>query len=152
MNTKTILAATLFAASALTVQADDYNYLTVACNNSEQSISLSAVQKLTFDASQVIVWTTDGQQITFPLAQMEKMSFTANPTSIQSLAGQSQDLRYEGGQLLVHGSGLVRVYRTDGALVYVAKTVSGDNAIGLDALRSGLYVISFAGQTIKIEK
>ena len=81
---KMVICAALLAVCTQGIKADEYNYLTVAYNNIEQSITLSKVQKITFSASEVIVATTEGN-VTFPLNQMEKMTFTAEPTAIEKL-------------------------------------------------------------------
>ena len=65
------MCAAIMAACTQGMKADDYNYLTVAYNNIEQSITLSTVQKITFSTTEVIVTTTGGN-VTFPLVCLSK--------------------------------------------------------------------------------
>ena len=83
MNKKFLLGSVLMAAS-LSSTADDLNYLTVAYNNVEQSIELSTVQKITFEEGNAVVYTT-GETYTYPLSEMQKMTFTQDPNAIKSI-------------------------------------------------------------------
>jgi len=147
---KMVICAALLAACTQGIKADDYNYLTVAYNSIEQSITLSTVQKITFSASEVIVATTEGN-VTFPLSQMEKMTFTADPTAIEKLPEASDNLHFENGHLLT-GSGLIRVYNAGGALIRLANVTEKNGSVDISTLPSGLYIISQGKETIKIKK
>ena len=149
MKRMTIMAL-LLAAAWQTTKADDLNYLTVAYNKVEQSITLSTVQKITFNSTQVLVTTTEGV-VTFPLSEMEKMTFTAEKTAIERLPETSDNLRFENGRLQA-GTGILRVYNTGGALVRIADIKEKHGSINLDGLPEGLYVVSQGKETIKIKK
>lgn len=151
MNKKIFMAVALFSASSLSVVADDYNFLTVAYNSVEKSISLPTVQKLTFDESNVIVWTTEGQ-VTFPLSEMEKMTFTADPTAIEALPEQAKGIQYENGTLSVAKAGTLRIYKANGALVSIMQVEKGGTSLNLNNLESGLYIINQGKKTIKLVK
>ena len=73
----------LLAVGAM-AHAEDYKYLTLGYNSVEASVELATLQKITFENGNVVVTTSNGTQ-TFPLAQMEKMYFSANATGIQQL-------------------------------------------------------------------
>lgn len=145
-----VICAALLAASTQGIKADDYNYLTVAYNNIEQSITLSTVQKITFSTTNVIVATTEGN-VTFPLNQMEKMTFTAEPTAIEKLPEKSANLRFENGKLKA-GTGMLRVYNAGGALIRIADVKEKQGNIDLGSLPAGLYIVSQGNETIKIKK
>ena len=149
MNKKFLLGSVLMAAS-LSSSADDLNYLTVAYNNVEQSIELSTVQKITFEEGNAVVYTTS-ETYTYPLSEMQKMTFTQDPTAIKSLPTESDDLKFLNGQLSVSGKGTLRVYNASGALIRMANIEKKSN-VSLNGLKPGLYVISMGDQTIKITK
>lgn len=149
MNKKFLLGSVLMAAS-LSSTADDLNYLTVGYNNVEQSIELSTVQKITFEEGNAVVYTT-GETYTYPLSEMQKMTFTQDPTAIKSLPTESDDLKFLNGQLSVSGKGTLRVYNASGALIRMANIEKKSN-VSLNGLKPGLYVISMGDQTIKITK
>ena len=145
-----VMCAALLAAATQWMMADDYNYLTVAYNNIEQSITLSTVQKITFSTTEVIVATTEGN-VTFPLSQMEKMTFTADPTAIGKLPEATDHLRFENGRLQA-GKGLVRVYNAGGALIRLANVKEEQGTIDLGTLPAGLYIVGQGNETIKVKK
>jgi len=122
----------------------------VAYNNIEQSITLSKVQKITFSASEVIVATTEGN-VTFPLNQMEKMTFTADPTAIEKLPETTDNLRFENGRLQT-GNGILRVYNAGGALIHIANVTEKKGSVDFSTLPAGLYIVSQGKETIKIKK
>lgn len=149
MKRMTIMAL-LLSAAWQTTKADDLNYLTVAYNKIEQSITLSTVQKITFNSTQVLVTTTEGV-VTFPLSEMEKMTFTAERTAIERLPEKSDNLHFENGKLQT-GSGILRIYNAGGALIQIADVKEGQGAISLEGLPEGLYIVSQGKETIKIKK
>ncbi|MBS7372172.1 MAG: T9SS type A sorting domain-containing protein [Paraprevotella sp.] len=143
------IAAALFCVAPLA--ADEYNYLTVTCTNAEQSISLPTVQKITFAEGNAVVTSSDGQVYTYPLTELQKMTFTANPTAIKALPTQEKDLIYKGGILKVTGTGILRIYNSAGALLQMAHVRDAAN-INLGSLPKGIYVVSMGQQTIKVKK
>lgn len=144
-----ILAAVFLCAAP--IFADEYNYLTVTCTNAEQSISLPTVQKITFADGNALVTATDGQVYTYPLTELQKMTFTMNPTAIKALPTKEKGLTYKGGTLKVTGTGILRVYNSAGALLQIAHVKDAAN-INLSALPKGVYVVSMGQQTIKVKK
>lgn len=141
----------VFVASA-SAMAQDYKYLTVATTGAEQSIELATIQKITFDmqAGLVVVTTSEGQ-VSFPQGEMQKMFFADAPTAIESLPLKSEGLCVTGGDLLVQGKGLLRIYNAAGSLQRMAH-VEGDARVSLSNLPAGLYIVNLGKQTIKISK
>jgi len=149
MNKKTILGV-LLAASSMTAMADDYQYLTVAYNSIEQSIELATIQKITFEDTNVVVYTSEGQ-VTFPQDEMEKMFFSITATAIESLPQQSESLKVSNGVLNVTGNGLLHIYGSNGTLQRMAK-IDGSANISLSNLPKGVYIVNIGKQTIKVTK
>lgn len=149
MNKKTLIFSALMMVS-MTILADDYNYLTVASGNTKQSIELATVEKITFENGNAVVYTT-GENFTFPLSELQKMTFDVNPTLVKSLPKASENLKYNKGQLQVSAKGTLCIYDAAGALVSIAKVDEKSN-VNLSGLTSGLYIIRLGDQTIKIRK
>ena len=98
-----------------------------------------------------MVTTIDGQTYTYPLAELQKMTFTANPTAIKALPTQEKNLVCKGKTLSVTGSGMLYIYNAAGVLVQMAQVKDGAR-ISLESLPKGVYVASMGEQTIKIKK
>ena len=148
---KAFILAAAALLGATPVAADNYNYLTVKCTGAEQSISLPTIQKITFGHGNAVVTTTDKQTFTYPLAELQKMSFTATATAIEALPTQEKDLAYRDGTLTVSGNGMLHIYNASGALVQMAKVEKGAR-ISLDTLPRGVYIVNMGQQTIKVSK
>ena len=140
-------------ASSLFAFADDYAYLTVGYNSIEQSIELATIQKITFDTSaeKMTVTTSTGNEIDFPLTQMEKMFFSATATAVESLPEKSKNMSVSGGVLRVSGNDMLYIYGSNGMLQQITK-VKGSAAVSLQTLPKGVYIVRMGNQTIKISK
>ena len=149
MKTKNLLAALLLMACT-TMLADNYKYLTISYNGTEQNISLPIVQKITFQDGYVVVTTSEGTH-SYPISVMERITFTETADAIKALPEQTEEMTYENGTLAIKGNGLMRVYNTSGALISVANIKEGAN-ISLDGLPTGIYIVRLGDKAIKIKK
>lgn len=149
MKTKNLLAALLLLACT-SMLADNFKYLTISYNGTEQNISLPIVQKITFQDGYVVVTTTEGEN-SYPISVMERITFTESADAIKALPEQAEDMTYENGTLAIKGNGLMRVYNTSGALVSIANIKEGAN-ISLDGLPTGVYIVRMGDKAIKIKK
>lgn len=146
---KHLLMAILLMAST-TMWADKYNFLTVS-STGEEYISLPTIQKITFSDGNCVVTTTNGDY-TYPLNEIKKMYFSVDdPTAIEALPQEAENLKYKNGKLKVEGDGMLRIYSSNGALVQLANVKKGAN-INLSNLKSGLYIVNMGDKTIKITK
>ena len=149
MNMKQFLMAILLMAST-TMWADKYNFLTVS-STGEEYISLPTIQKITFSDGNCVVTTTNGDY-TYPLNEIKKMYFSVDdPTAIEALPQEAENLKYKNGKLKVEGDGMLRIYSSNGALVQLANVKKGAN-INLSNLKPGLYIINMGDKTIKLTK
>ena len=146
---KHLLVAILMMAST-TMWADKYNFLTVS-STGEDYISLPTIQKITFVNGNCVVTTTSGDY-TYPLSEIKKMYFSVDdPTAIEALPQEAENLQYQNGVLKVDGDGMLRIYSANGALVQLANVKKGAN-INLSNLKSGLYIVNMGDKTIKLTK
>ena len=149
MKTKNILAALLLMVST-NMMADEYNYLTITCSGTEQSISLPIVQKITFEEGYVVVTTAEGKH-SYPISALDKITFTETATAIEALPEQLENLNYKDGTLSIKGDGMLRVYNASGALVSIANVKVGAN-VSLGSLPAGVYIVRMGNKTIKVRK
>ena len=136
--------------ASTTMWADKYNFLTVS-STGEDYISLPTIQKITFVNGNCVVTTTSGDY-TYPLSEIKKMYFSVDdPTAIEALPQEAENLQYQNGVLKVDGDGMLRIYSANGALVQLANVKKGAN-INLSNLKSGLYIVNMGDKTIKLTK
>ena len=149
MKTRNLLAALLLLACT-SMLADNFKYLTISYNGTEQNISLPIVQKITFQNGYVVVTTTEGEN-SYPISVVERITFTEPADASKALPERTEDLTDEHGALAIKGNGLMRVYNTSGALVSIANIKEGAN-ISLDGLPTGVYIVRMGDKAIKIKK
>ena len=95
MKAKLFLAAMLLMVGA-NVMADEYQYLTITYSDTERSISLPIIQKISFADDYVVVTTTEGVH-KYPISLLDKITFTENATAIKDLPEQAKDLTFKDG-------------------------------------------------------
>ncbi len=149
MKTCKFIVGALLMMSA-TAMADEFNYLTIGYSDTEESISLPTISKITFSEGNCVVATTEGE-FKFPLSEMKKMTFTANATAIEALPEEAPGIAFQEGTLKVTGDGMLRIYNANGMLTQMAKVKEGAN-VNLSNLPSGLYIVDMNGKVIKIRK
>ena len=146
-----MILAFMLAAVMQQALADDYNTLTVKTNTTEEDITLSIVQKITFSTTEATVHTTDGNY-TYALSELDKMTFASKATAIKQLPEQAEGLVYESGKLKVSKSGTLRIYNANGTLIRIANVTGQGGQVDLTSLPKGLYIVSQGKQNIKILK
>ena len=152
MKTKTFLAALLLMVGT-NLMADDYNFLILTTNGSEQSLPLPIVQRITFEDGYVVVQTTESKHA-FPIALLDKITFAETAdgaTAIKNLPEQAENLTFKDGTLVIKGDGMLRVYNTSGAIVSIAYVKEGAN-VSFDSLPAGVYIVRMGDKTIKVRK
>ena len=149
MKVKLFLAAMLLMVGA-NVMADEYQYLTITYSDTERSIYLPIIQKISFADDYVVVTTTEGVH-KYPISLLDKITFTENATAIKDLPEQAKDLTFKDGTLAVKGNGLLRIYGANGALISIANVKEGAN-INLGNFPAGVYIVRMGDKTIKVRK
>ncbi len=149
MSKKFLLGLVLLCGS-VAAMADEYKYLLVKSVGAEQSISLASVHKITFADAKVVVTTSAGV-FTYLLAEMDKMSFSADVNAIEALPEKTDGLAYANGTLSVNGKGTLRIYNAAGALVQMA-TVQGQCKVSMNGMKPGLYIVNLGEESIKVIK
>lgn len=143
------LLLTLLTFATLSAHADDYSYLTTQLqDNTENSVQLTKVKKITFSATEVKIYTTS-DILTYALTDMKKIYFASEPTDVKSLKSESKSIKSINGTLEVNGTGLLRVYSSSGSLLQVAK-IEGSANVSLESLPEGTYIIVLGDESIKV--
>ena len=137
---KFLFALTMMAAT--TAMADDYSYLTVTSNDGEVSYEINSISRITFDETNMILWSGDEKLGELPLTSLEKMSFTADGLGINGLVTGLKP-RIQNGVLRVQApeGSRVTLYNIRGEVVRVVTASSQETEINLSGFRKGVYIV-----------
>lgn len=146
---KRLLLVLLASVMPALLMADDY--LNVEKSDASiESIKLEEVRKITFSEDNLLIHTTENI-LSFPIAEMGRITFTDTPTSVDELADSSPSMMTVNNKLVVKGEGTLFVYNLAGNLVNVA-VVKGAAEISTHSLPAGTYIVRFGKETIKVVK
>lgn len=145
---KTILTALLLLAG-MHATADNYTYLTVSQTGGETSFSVSAIDKITFDASDMVLHLTSGSEQRLPLAGLEKMFFTQDASGIAAVSKSSSTMRMDEGrlQLSVAPGERVTLYNMKGEQLF---TTTSDAVYDMRPLGRGVYIVRMGREARKL--
>lgn len=139
----------LFALFSMTAMADDYQYLTISGTDSESSFTVSKIQKITFDATNMILLMTDGTEQALPLTSLQKMFFSSTPSGIATVGTTLSKMQFEGGMLRaeVARGETVAIYNMKGEQVFSANE---SGTFDISRLQRGVYIVKVGSQTKKV--
>ena len=146
---RTLLALLLLTIGCVTASADDYQYLTISGSGSENSFSVSKIQKITFEATNMVLTMTDGSEQRLPLAGLEKMFFAATPSGIAVVNTAQSKMQFSGGMLraTVAPGEAITVYSMKGEKVFSANE---SGSFDLSGLSRGIYIVKVGNETRKV--
>jgi hypothetical protein len=133
----------------MNAMADNYAYLTVGQDEGETSVEVSQVDKITFDASNMVIHLSDGNEQSLPLGSLSRMFFSETSQGIFALQTSRDKIKYEDGCLrlqLADGERAV-IYNMKGEMVY---TTNRSTEVTLDNLHKGVYIVRVGNETKKI--
>ncbi len=146
---RSLFAALLLTIIPTTSLADDYKYLTIAENGTETSYGVSSIQKITFDASDMVLHLTDGTTQRLPLANLTRMFFSETSSGIIATTQPQSKMHFEGGVLradIVQGE-TIAVYNMRGERVLAANR---SGSYDLSTLVKGVYIVKVGTETRKV--
>jgi len=149
MNLLRTFAASLLLTLGSSALADDYQYLTVTQTDGETQFTVSTIQRITFDATNMNLLLKDGSTQSLPLASLQKMFFAAGTTSIAALGDMKSKFAFQGGMLradMAAGEQL-SVFNMKGEQVFTAKQ---SGTYDLTSLVKGVYIVKVGTETKKI--
>ena len=146
---RTFIASLLLVAGSVTAMADDFQYLTVSGSDNETSFSVSKIQKITFEATNMVLVMTDGTEQRVPLAGLEKMFFSATPSGIATVSTTQSKMQFSGGVLraTVASGETITVYSMKGEKVFSANE---SGIFDLSGLSRGVYIVKVGNETRKV--
>lgn len=146
---RTLMASLLIVAGSVTALADDYQYLTVSGSGSENSYSVSKIQKITFEAANMVLAMTDGTEQRVPLAGLEKMFFATSPSGIATVSTTQSKMQFSGGVLraTVVAGETIAVYNMKGEKVF---STNESGSYDLSGLQRGVYIVKVGTETRKV--
>ena len=139
----------LLAVCSISSLADDFQYLTITGSGSESSFSVSKIQKITFEASNMVLTMTDGTEQRLPLGGLEKMFFAASPSGIATVNTTQSKMQFSGGMLraTVMPGETISVYNMKGEKVLSANE---SGSYDLSAMSRGVYIVKVGSETRKV--
>ena len=147
---RTLLAVLLLTVSAH-MTADDYAYLTIAQTSGETNYEISAISKITFDETNMILNLTDGSQQKLPLASLSKMFFQNDPTAISTIGAEKSSFSLRDGMLFVDGqqTGSITIYDMSGKAVRTVSAQEAQQGVSVSGLVKGVYIVKAGSQAKK---
>ena len=145
---RTLLAAFVLTFSSI-VMADDYQYLTVTQSDGDTSFTVSDIQKITFDTTNMNLHLKDGSTQSLPLVNLQKMFFTGTASGIASLGSTNSKIHFEGGVLradMAAGESLT-IFNMKGE---PAMSANKSGIYDLGTLVKGVYIVKVGSETKKV--
>lgn len=144
-----ILAVMAILTSSTTF-ADSYQYLTISQTGSETSIEVSQIQKITFDATDMILTLKGGAQEKMPLSSLTKMFFSEN--GVNAIAKPTETL----SQIAIK-NGVLTADIADGEEVTLYN-MKGEKAFSatqkatydISHLQKGVYIVKTGSKSQKV--
>lgn len=156
MSKKILSAMALFFIFGATCLADDYSYLTIQQNdtgNTETSVVLSSLSKITFSNGSMNLYNTSGTSMgTYSLSALNMMFFSSTATGIQSAAADGFSAALQGGVLKISSpaASKINLYMASGALVKSISSSAAETEIYMSSLPKGIYLLKVNNQVKKI--
>ena len=147
-------------ASVMTARAQSNLYVYTNDGNTEETVALVDIDKITFDGTNMVVATKTGAQKMFTLTAVKDFKFTPNSaTGLMNLKAEAvagPAISVQSGIIKVDGwdssrCATVYVYGVGGQQYYCQPDWSGAD-IDISSLPKGVYIIKIENQTTKIRK
>lgn len=143
--------------SALSVQADETEYMVFQSKAGEQEIALSELKKVVFQDGKLVAEKKDNTSVRFTLSDLSKLFFRMQTTGIsrpEAAAGRMMWYPQTAELLLpetVSGE-WATVYSLSGTVVCRERMAAAGGSLSLERLPKGIYMVRYAGTTLKIVK
>ena len=139
------------------VHADETEYMVFLSSAGEQEVAVSELKKVVFQGGEMIVEKKDNTSERFALKDMNKMFFRMQSTGIEKPAEVGARLAWnaqtaEVGLPAVSSGAWATVYSLSGMVVCKERMAEAGGTLSLNHLPKGVYVVHYAGMTLKIVK
>ncbi len=134
-------------AAGSAASADNFQYLTVSTQDSETSYELSQISKITFSEANMILTLSNGTTQELPLAQLQKMFFSDDASSIASMGSAKSKVTMNGGTVYIDVADgeRVTIYNIGGT-----ELLSTTSTMSTSSLPRGVYIIRMGNETKKL--
>jgi hypothetical protein len=156
MRDKRKILMMLFLATAL-FTAKAQSIVIQSQEGSEQTISLSDIQKITFSDGYLVLNYNGGTTQSYAVSTLRKLSFNSTSSTIENALAESVHFFYQATDQHLYFHNLpdskssVTVFRTDGILV-IQTTIFSDGTIDASSLPTGIYLVKVNNQVYKFQK
>ncbi|MBQ8127479.1 MAG: hypothetical protein IJ176_03675 [Prevotella sp.] len=143
------LLTSLMLMLGMPAMADNYAYLTITQDAAETSIEVSTIDKITFDASDMVLHLNSGAEQRLPLASLERMFFSQTAAGIATVSKSRSEMKVEGGQLrlTVADGERITLYNTKGEQLF---TTTRDATYDLRPLGRGVFIVKMGQEARKL--
>lgn len=145
---RSLIAALLLTVSTQ-MMADNFAYLTVSQNGSASNFEVSKINKITFDASDMIFTMTDGTSQRLPLSGLSKMFFSdggLNSIATQDMASKCE-LRDGTLRIEIANGERCTLYNLKGEEIFKANE---SVTLSVSSLKKGVYIVKIGNEAKKI--
>ncbi|WP_027455952.1 T9SS type A sorting domain-containing protein [Xylanibacter brevis] len=145
---RSLITALLLTVSTQ-MMADNFAYLTVSQDGAASNFEVSKINKITFDASDMILSMTDGTTQRLPLSGLSKMFFSAG--DLTSITSQNMASKFE----LRDGVLRIEIAKGERCTIYDLKgeeIFKANESVTLSAnsLKKGVYLVKIGNEVKKI--
>lgn len=159
MKKRNIVMSLLLSGCALTAfAAEGDDLLVLYLDGANHSAKMETVEKITLDDRMLTLVGTDGSKESKPLAQVDKILFGKNATSIAAAKADKE------GDVIVRATGYsftaeglrdgvtLTVYAADGKVVARSVAKDGKATVNAEGLSNGVYIVKAANKSLKVVK
>lgn len=137
--------------------ADETEYMVFLSSSGERQVPVSDLKKVVFQGGEMIVEKKDNTSERFALGDMNKMFFQMQTTGIEKPVGTAGRLIWNAqtGEIrlpAVSSGAWDTVYSLSGMVVCKERMAAAGGTLSLNHLPKGVYVVHYAGMTLKIVK
>ena len=157
---KILLLMFVSAFWCLCANAQSNMYIYMNNGDSEETIALTDIDKITFEGANMVITPKEGSQKTIALTAIKDFKFTPNSTTslltLQKEAVVGPEISVKSGIIKVEGwdtsrTATLSVYSVGGQQMLSISEWKGAD-IDINTLPKGVYVIKIENQTTKIRK
>ncbi len=148
----------LFLAGTFSAAAADKAVVVIGKDGSQHEVLLNAVSRIEVGTEYITLHEAEGNSTQHAISDIDRIMVGTESTSIKEIVSKGNVAVWPtvtDGLVNVAGATAgaeVKVYDLNGALVQSATASEGNATINLSGAKSGMYVVSVAGNTVKIIK
>ena len=152
---KTFITLLLLAIS-LQAQQDGAQIVIEKQDNTSRTIAFDALQKITFNSTDVNILLKDGTVISNDMSNIQRIISYTQSTNIESaMQGSEKLVNYLSADIIAvncTAGSTIAIYSINGSHIYTTKLKTDFETISIAALPKGIYLLKADERTAKIIK